>query len=282
MKTMSYIIGRVGRRFRMLASEFSARAVGDGSRKTIRIGKNSFTVFGASDDEYFRTLQAQVENFPALLSYASKNLRPDGVVFDIGANIGLTVLMLCNLVPHGHVYAFEASPINARFLRKNIEANGIENCTVYETALGNKTGEVALSTSGAGSHIMTEAHLYYGQRPSSIVPVTTIDLAVAKLPIDRIDLIKMDIEGSEPMAIEGANETITKFKPAIFMEFNSWSLYFAHKVDPLTFARKIFERFSVSTVRENGSLVTLTDYARFLHDNMTRNGCVDDVVLTLK
>jgi hypothetical protein len=47
------------------------------------------------------------------------------------------------------------------------------------------------------------------------IPLTTIDHLVKELNLDRVDYIKMDIEGSEPRALEGAQETLKKFKPRI-------------------------------------------------------------------
>ena len=67
----------------------------------------------------------------------------------------------------------------------------------------------------------------------------------------------------------------------IFMEFNSWCLYFAHRFDPMTFSCSLWSTFDVLSVDETGQLSPMADGDpfRFLHDNMTRNGCVDDIIL---
>ena len=181
---------KLTQRFRVAASHLSTRIADDEARKTVRIGRRNFTVFGAPGDEYFQTLQVQIETYPALMRYATAHLEPDSVVLDVGANIGLTALMLCSLVPRGHVYAIEASPINVDYLRRNLAANGLTNCTVIETAVGNEAGELLLHTSGAGSHIMTNSHMYQEEWASIKVPVVTIDQMISALPVARIDLIK--------------------------------------------------------------------------------------------
>ena len=271
----------VGRKLRVWASRISSRDTGSGTRRqTIRVGGKSYTVFGAAEDPYFRTLQGEIENFPALLAYSAAALKPDSVVLDVGANIGLTTLIFCSLVPRGHVFAFEASPANAQFLRMNLKENGFTNCTVFETAVGSEAGETLLSTGGAGSHVMTEAHLYRSEWPSVKVPIITIDQAVTDMKIDKLDFIKMDIEGFEPMALSGAVETLKKHRPKIFMEFNSWSLCFAHRFDPLAFATSLWRAFEVKGFDKTGKASTLSDPIKFVHNNMTQNGCVDDLLLT--
>ena len=64
------------------------------------------------------------------------------------------------------------------------------------------------------------------------------------------------------------------------MEFNSWSLYFAHRFDPLTFARELWAAFDVQVASKTGALVEERDPVKFVHTNMTQHGCIDDPLLT--
>lgn len=68
-----------------------------------------------------------------------RHVRPDWVVGDIGANVGLHTLLLSRLASEGHVHAFEPTE-TARLLRKNLAAAGTRNVTVHEVALGDRSG----------------------------------------------------------------------------------------------------------------------------------------------
>jgi FkbM family methyltransferase len=253
------------------------KVVGGVATKQIALGDRKFRVFGSPDDPYFIRLKDEIEQLTRLRQCALAALAPDGIVVDVGANIGITTILLCSLVPQGHVYAFEPSPTNASYLRRNLTANGFSNFTVFECAVGDAAGVLALHTSGASSHVMTEAHLFQSEWPSIQVPVVTIDEALSTLP--KIDFIKMDVEGFEPMALAGASATIRKSRPPIFMEFNSWSLYFAHRFDPIDFAKRLWSQFDVFVVDKRGEWVAENDPIRFVHANMTQHGCVDDILL---
>ena len=255
--------------------------------KEVDLGPFTVTLFGSSDDSYFVNIQAFVSEHTELLNYAASNIKKDSICLDVGANIGATVLLLCKLCPDGHVYAFEPSPINAGYLRRNLSTNGVSNCTVIEAGLGAEraTLNFHISDFGAGSHFVTDAHLGKETFTSTPIPVTTLDefMRSSDAP-NRIDFIKMDAEGFEPNVIAGGKNTIEKFSPPILMEFNSWSLYFAHRFDPYTFACFLWSTFDVSSVEKDGTTSPAGDgnVQAFLFYNMTTHGCVDDVVLELK
>lgn len=253
--------------------------------KQIDLGPCVVSMTGGEIDPYFANLQAYVSDHPGLADYARQALKPDSICLDIGANIGVTTLLMCHLCPDGHIYSFEPSPINAAHLRKNLEINGVKNCTVIEAGLGDKADTLNFHVSefGAGSHFVTDAHLDRDRRNTIPVPVITLDdfMKGANAP-KGIDFIKMDAEGFEPAIIAGGARTLDRFCPPIFMEFNSWSLYFAHRFDPYTFASALWYAFYVDQVRPDGSLSPAADgdVKGFLFYNMTSHGCVDDVVLT--
>jgi FkbM family methyltransferase len=221
------------------------------------------------------------------LYYARAGLKPDAICFDVGANIGVTTLLLCKLCPRGHIYSFEPSPVNLRYLKQNLELNGITNCTVVESGVGEQAGTIPfhVSESGAGSHFVTDAHMNYHRTQTINVPVLSLDEFVNSITgFDRLDFIKLDIEGFEPPALAGAREIIRRFNPSIFIEFNFWCLYFAHRFDPFTFASAIWKTFDVSSVDPNGNLHSTAngDVVGFIYANVLEHRCADDVLLRLK
>ena len=125
----------------------------------------TLTFVGDEADGYFRGLEAFHNGTPQFENFIRLNLAPDATCLDVGANIGLTAALLATYCPNGRVFAVEASPKNARFLRENIERNCLDNCVVIETAVGNRCGSLAFLETGfgAGSHVLN-AERVWGQR----------------------------------------------------------------------------------------------------------------------
>jgi FkbM family methyltransferase len=255
--------------------------------KEVDLGIRTVKLTGHLTDRYFENIQAYVSGHPELLSYARKHLAPGSICLDIGANIGITTILMCLCCPEGHVYSFEPSPVNAKLLRQNLELNGIRNCTVIEVGLGAKSEILAFHVNefGAGSHFVTDAHMDKDRRETIQVPVVSLDEYMTRSDAPkRVDFIKIDAEGFEPAVLAGAAQTIMRYAPPIFMEFNSWSLYFAHRFDPYLFASALWDTFDVLSVTDAGALVPAADgdVRGFLFYNMTAHSCVDDVLLRLK
>lgn len=136
-------------------------------------------------------------------------IRSGTVVLDIGAQFGYFSLLAAKRVgKHGRVYAFEASPANFKLLKRNIEMNKYNN-TIHAIpkAVGDKPGIVTLFVyEGSDSHGMYR-HPEAAVKDTVQVECVTID---DFLGAQRVDVIKMDIEGNEPYALEGMKQTILK------------------------------------------------------------------------
>ena len=137
-------------------------------------------------------------------------VRPGDVVFDVGSHLGaFTRLALM----HGasHVVAFEPDSVNIACYKRTFQQEiAAGRVTLVEAALWEAPGTLDFITghhSGAG-----QVHPQ-GEHPAHLVPATTIDETVARLQLDRLDFIKMDIEGSERYALRGGRESIARFAP---------------------------------------------------------------------
>ncbi len=144
-----------------------------------------------------------------------------GTVVDVGANIGLyTVLAAKRVGPSGHVFAFEPVPENIKLLRENLDLNDVSaRVEVQEAAVGEKPGEleIFLSDRQIGTHSAAQ-YLVDGSR-SIRVPMQSIDAFVASRGIQRIDLIKVDVEGYDGRVVEGAAHSLSLHKPILFIEY---------------------------------------------------------------
>jgi FkbM family methyltransferase len=128
-------------------------------------------------------------------------------IFDIGANIGYFSLISGRQVGEkGKVFAFEPAPKNFSLIRMNIEVNGFSNIIPVAKAVSNCSGKQKLFlASDPGEHSLSD---YVGTEFIE-VDVTSVDEFVRSQNLS-VDLIKMDVEGSEMRVLEGMAETIAK------------------------------------------------------------------------
>ena len=140
-----------------------------------------------------------------------REIKPGMHVLDVGANIGYFTLLFARLVgPTGHVYAFEPEPRNFELLQRNITRNGYSNVTAVPKAVSRTSGSQRLykSPDNLGDHRL--AHGTAG-RDSIDVSVVALD---ELLPGDaRVDFIKLDIQGAECAAVQGARQLIARSAP---------------------------------------------------------------------
>jgi FkbM family methyltransferase len=203
-----------------------------------------------------------------LLAKLANDLGPSPVYLDVGANVGLTAITVALARPDCRVLAFEPVPSNLRHLRENVTGSGATNIEIVDAAVGEETAaSVYLSDNGPWSTV----------QPSGAV--STRSLRLDDVAVDRVDLIKMDIEGYEPNAICGAKRLLESTKPLIYLEFNSWALLL-HHYDALTFARILWQDFDVIGMDVGDSIVAApSDHMMFVHDNIVRFGCVNNLLL---
>ncbi len=158
---------------------------------------------------------------PAITLLIKKNVRPGMNVFDLGANFGWFSLIFSKLVgSSGHVYAFEADPTLIKTINDNVKLNNLDNVTVIPKAISNKSqvGEFSLNET-----YDTRSQLGAKSPKGKIIKIETISLDefCDENNIKQVDFIKMDIEGSEPKAIEGMKKIISSNPNLkIITEFN--------------------------------------------------------------
>ncbi len=151
-----------------------------------------------------------------VVSTIRARLEPGSVFVDAGANIGFFTLLAATIVGQGgHVFAIEMMPQTAARLREHVAANGLRNVTVLEFALADRSGDEITATVPAGKH--GQASIVRGTSGDGAqqvsVPTRTLD---DLLPADRrIDLMKMDLESAEYLALKGAARVLTRTRAII-------------------------------------------------------------------
>lgn len=158
----------------------------------------------------------------AELNEILKVMRPGGVMLDLGANFGYySIKVATALGGDCRIYAFEPNPSTMARFRTNLERNAVQGVFPIDAGVSDAPGgaEIVKCPGHSGA-----AYLREPRGDAADVRVTTIDHFCASRKIDRLDLIKMDIEGTEIRALRGGGETIARFRPAILLEVNPETL----------------------------------------------------------
>lgn len=137
-------------------------------------------------------------------------IRRGDTVLDVGANIGFFSLLAARLVGEtGRVHAFEPEPRNFKFLIKNIALNAYDQIAAYNKAIWRQPGHLKLYLSNeldTGAHTLRVRHAmrYFDQSSEGqSVDVECVVMDSFLAGVERVDVIKMDIEGAEAGALEG-------------------------------------------------------------------------------
>ena len=155
-------------------------------------------------------------------------LRPGMGMIDLGANIGVFALQAAALVgPGGAVLAVEPNPANARLLEASRLANGFGWMTVCQAAAARTLGVLALHSFDSNGTVTGcgEAGLLTAQTVAGV----PVDCLVS--PGQRIDLVKIDVEGGEHLALLGAEGTLRRCRPVIVSEFSPGQLAVVSGID---------------------------------------------------
>jgi FkbM family methyltransferase len=136
-------------------------------------------------------------------------VRPGMTVVDVGAHIGYYSRLLSEMVgSQGQVLAFEPDPENFATLTSNLSPPRYSNVQAFNCALSDRDGVLPLHRSlGNSNHSLLAG--YTESQETVEVETVTLDAFLAARGIDRVDFIKIDVEGAEPLVLAGMTRTIT-------------------------------------------------------------------------
>lgn len=154
-------------------------------------------------------IDAIFEQERELLAETLSILRPDDVLFDVGANYGLYSAFAANTLSDGHVVAFEPYPPNVVALTRTVELNSAPNITTVEAALSNEEGTCQFESPETERY--ASAAMKQQTDPAEetyTVETRTGDELVAEGVVPSPNVVKIDVEGAEPLVIEGMAEML--------------------------------------------------------------------------
>jgi FkbM family methyltransferase len=153
------------------------------------------------------------------------SLHEGDVLWDIGANVGYYAVLAARKVgPSGKVVAFEPDHGNLLLLRDNARMNGCANIVIEDKAVSDREGWIAFSSeeySKGQSAVILDASSQRYHRVRSI----TLDSFIANEGQECPTLVKMDIEGAEVLALQGARKAFSRcMRIKLFIEYNPSSI----------------------------------------------------------
>ncbi len=164
----------------------------------------------------------QREYYEPLLEFGHKLIKPGDVVIDGGANQGtFTCAFAAKVGPSGKVIAFEPFGWLCEIIGENIALNDFQQQTIIKNfAVSDEIGEAIIDVSlGPVSASITRDFSAEAQESiKETIKTTTINTVLAEEGIERLDFIKLDVEGAEFKALEGGREAIERYKPVICIE----------------------------------------------------------------
>jgi FkbM family methyltransferase len=200
--------------------EMWQRTLADGDHRIARLPDGS-TLKVQLDVPYEQMVWLQDEEWDEL-RYLQRKLQPGDVFIDVGANLGLWTLVAANSVgPSGRVFSFEPNPTTFERLSENIRLNGrASSVEAFPKAVS--AGEHVVSFLCQRHHNLS-AISSAGEGPDTKkVPTLALDcLLTNEWVASRLAGVKLDTEGHELEALEGARGLIEKRRPWLVVEFNT-------------------------------------------------------------
>lgn len=147
-------------------------------------------------------------------------IHPTDIFFDIGANTDLYTCFIGRKLSSGVVHAFEPYPPNVEQLKWNIELNGV-NAEVWPNAVSNEEASVQFDWPEESEIGYGEASISVDETKAHEVRSISIDHRISQGALPTPDVIKIDVEGGEPLVLRGMMQTLQTSSPRLlYCEFH--------------------------------------------------------------
>jgi FkbM family methyltransferase len=203
-------VDQLGRReFANLRSEVGMLMRREGGPLLRQARLDGFEMLVRADEEVGRQLYLNGRYEVDEIRFLRAAVRRGDICIDVGANVGYYTLVLSSLAAEGWVHSFEPVTFSYQLLEINKTLNGTTNVTLNQVALGDERGErefCQASDSAYSSFVDTDR-----KRVESFikVPMTTLDEYCREKELGKIDFLKADVEGAEPLVLSGAREMLS-------------------------------------------------------------------------
>lgn len=170
---------------------------------------------------------------------------PSACVVDVGGNIGLYCMRQALRLDTGRIFVFEPSPSAFARLQKNVRRNSLTGVTAINAAVGAEVGWVHFLEKQISLNCRVVDD---GTEGSFSVPCVSLDSALSEMEVQRVDILKIDTEGSEIAVLSGAKNVLSETE-RIVLELHKNIDEQKHMVD------EILQPAGFQTVYQDGKLV---------------------------
>lgn len=223
----------------------------------VRIAGRRWRISG--DDKYASSLGEVFE--PDLVALLAVMCDEGAQIVDVGANIGCTALALSQIAgDSGRVVAIEPVPRTFSHLSRNVR--DVPNIFLQNFALGGISGTVTMQGNDnnlSGAFVADQFKTNHSGHFTVNVPVRTIDEAIQSFGIDRLDFIKIDVEGFELDVLEGATESLRRYKPRVVLEMNHFCLNQFRRITIPEFRERLLAIFPHAYAVDGAEYLDFTD-----------------------
>ncbi len=172
--------------------------------------RHGVMLYNINDDYVGRSLDLYGEFAELESQLIGSVIRPGMLIVEVGSNIGAQTVQYAKIVgERGGILAFEPDRITFQMLCANLALNGIENTDAQCLAVGAEAGQARVSRSDSAGTEPEDAG-------DDVVDMVTLD----NMMLPACHLIKINTEGIEKQVLDGARETIERFRPAIYVKDN--------------------------------------------------------------
>ncbi|MET0225531.1 MAG: FkbM family methyltransferase [Dokdonella sp.] len=179
---------------------------------------------------------------PHVTAILRERLHDGDVALDVGANIGVLTLLAASLVgAQGRVIAVEPVARNRVLLARSAQAAHYDQIEIIAAAASDRVGAIELRTHPTTSNSARPAAAGERLRDArgSGVRVPTVVLDETLTALQRLDLVKLDIAGMEPLALRGLERTLSRWRPLLLTEFHPWAIERASATAPIDYLRRL-------------------------------------------
>ncbi len=219
-----------------------------------RVETERFVLFVDINDGPYAIAIAQSKVYePHITGLLQGLLKPEYVFLDIGCNIGWFSLLAASILTKGKVIGVEPNQSNLQLLYRSIIENQFDNIAIYPYAATDRSRLLQMSGFGPYGyvHSIEDAGFTYVQ-----------GVAIDELVRDesRLDVIKIDIEGHEPVALQGMRRTIARYRPIIVSEFHPKAIREYSRQEPQDYLEALVSLgYSLSVVESTGKVIDFID-----------------------
>lgn len=155
----------------------------------------------------------------AELNTLKQFLTADSVFLDIGANFGLYTLNAAKIISHpGKIISFEPFSKNFEALQKNVKTNNLSQVQLINSAVSNVDSTIQLYLDENENNLGSVSASPIENALIESVKTICIDGFLENTSLNKIDLVKIDVEGHEYNVLQGMKKTLKTFQPALLIE----------------------------------------------------------------